>query len=78
MSRMVIDDVLWDGFQKLSPKPKGRHGNDARLFMEAICSMLRTGATWRDLSRYMAIGKAFIIDIIIGLKKAILLPYWQN
>ena len=49
MSRMVIDDVLWERLQKLLPKPKGRHGKDDRLFMEAICWMLRTGAAWRDL-----------------------------
>jgi len=37
---MVIDDVLWERLQKLLPKPKGRHGKNDRLFMEAICWML--------------------------------------
>ncbi len=49
MSRMVIDDEIWSRLEKLLPKPKGRHGEDDRLFMEAICWMLRTGAAWRDL-----------------------------
>ncbi|HAU2361943.1 TPA: IS5 family transposase, partial [Legionella pneumophila] len=49
MSRMVIDDEMWFRLEKLLPKPKGRHGEDDRLFMEAICWMLRTGAAWRDL-----------------------------
>ena len=49
MSRMVIDDEMWSRLEKLLPKPKGRHGKDDRLFMEAICWMLRTGAAWRDL-----------------------------
>ena len=49
MSRMVIDDEMWTRLKKLLPKPKGRHGNDDRLFIEAICWMLRTGAAWRDL-----------------------------
>jgi transposase len=49
MSRMVIDDEMWSRLEKLLPKPKGRHGKDERLFMEAICWMLRTGAAWRDL-----------------------------
>ncbi|HAT8180802.1 TPA: transposase [Legionella pneumophila] len=49
MSRMAIDAELWERLHKLLPKPKGRHGNDDRLFMEAICWMLRTGAAWRDL-----------------------------
>ncbi|MCP0914066.1 hypothetical protein NKV53_06855 [Legionella sp. 27cVA30] len=42
MSRMVIDDEMWSRLEKLLPKPKGRHGEDDRLFMEAICWMLRT------------------------------------
>ncbi|WP_080446473.1 transposase [Legionella pneumophila] len=49
MSRMVIDDEMWFRLEKLLPKPKGRHGEDYRLFMEAICWMLRTGTAWRDL-----------------------------
>ena len=49
MSRMVIDDEMWSCLEKLLPKPKGRHGKDDRLFIEAICWMLRTGAAWRDL-----------------------------
>ena len=49
ISRMVIDDEMWSGLEKLLPKPKGRHGRNNRLFMEAICWMLRTGAAWRDL-----------------------------
>jgi len=43
---MVIDDEMWSRLEKLLPKPKGRHGKDDRLFMEAICWMLRTGAAW--------------------------------
>ena len=49
MSRMVIDDEMWSRLEKLLPKPKGRHGKDDRLFIEAIGWMLRTGAAWRDL-----------------------------
>lgn len=49
MARMVIDDVLWEKIKDLLPKPKGRHGQNDRLFIEAICWMLRTGAAWRDL-----------------------------
>jgi len=35
MSGMVIDDEMWSGLEKLLPKPKGHHGKDDRLFMEA-------------------------------------------
>jgi len=78
---MVIDDELWERLQKLLPKPKGRHGKDDRLFMEAICWMLRTGAAWRDLpsdygkwksvyNRYNNWSKkGYISDIQAELKK---------
>ena len=49
MSRMVINDEMWVKFESLLPAPKGRHGHDDRLFIEAICWILRTGAPWRDL-----------------------------
>ena len=49
MGRQMIDDELWEKLQDLLPKPKGRHGTNDRLFLEAICWMLRTGAPWRDL-----------------------------
>ncbi len=49
MSRMVIDDVMWDRLEPLLPKPKGRRGKDDRLFLEGVCWILRTGAPWRDL-----------------------------
>ncbi|MDP3705478.1 MAG: hypothetical protein Q8R24_06165 [Legionellaceae bacterium] len=42
MSRMVTDDEMWSRLEKLLPKPKGRHGKDDRLFMEALCWMLRS------------------------------------
>ena len=59
MSRMVIDDEVWSRLEKLLPKPKGRHGKDDRLFMEAICWMLRTGAAWRDLPRFRRISTRY-------------------
>ena len=49
MSRMVIDDAMWEKLKVLLPAPKGRHGNDDRLFIESVCWILRTGAPWRDL-----------------------------
>ena len=49
MSRMVIDDSMWNKLKKLLPAPKGRHGNDDRQFLEAACWIIRTGCPWRDL-----------------------------
>ncbi|RUR09017.1 hypothetical protein ELY14_09850, partial [Legionella septentrionalis] len=37
MSRFVIDDKMWNKLEKLLPSPKGRHGENDRLFIEAVC-----------------------------------------
>ncbi|HAU2284418.1 TPA: transposase [Legionella pneumophila] len=87
MSRMVIDDEMWFRLEKLLPKPKGRHGEDDRLFMEAICWMLRTGTAWRDLpldygnrksvyNRYNNWSKkGYITAILTELKKSVVAEY---
>ena len=49
MTRYVITDEIWAQIQPLLPKPKGRHGKDDRLFLEAVIWIIRTGAPWRDL-----------------------------
>jgi transposase len=49
MPRSVIDDAMWERLKRLLPSPKGRHGHDDRLFLEAVCWIVRTGAPWRDL-----------------------------
>ncbi|HGK7684485.1 TPA: transposase [Legionella pneumophila] len=49
MSRFVINDAMWNKLEPLLSAPKGRHGADDRLFIEAICWVIRTGAPWRDL-----------------------------
>ncbi|WP_187297911.1 transposase [Legionella pneumophila] len=81
MSRMVIDNEMWFRLEKLLPKSKGRHGEDDRLFMEAICWILHTGAAWRDLpsdygnrksvyNRYNNWSKkGYITPILAELKK---------
>ena len=51
MGRMVIDDRCWSKLKVLLPAPKGRRGNNDRLFLEAVCWSLRTGAPWRDLPK---------------------------
>ena len=49
MSRFVLDQQMWSKLEPLLPEPKGRHGNNDRLFLEGVCWIIRTGAPWRDL-----------------------------
>lgn len=49
MARKVLTDEIWNTLQPLLPMPKGRHGKDDRMFLEAVCWIVRTGAPWRDL-----------------------------
>jgi len=48
---MVLTNEMWEKLSKLLPIPKGRHGKDDRLFLEAVCWIVRTGAPWRDLPK---------------------------
>lgn len=40
---------MWEKLAPLLPAPKGRHGKDDRMFLEALYWVIRTGAPWRDL-----------------------------
>jgi transposase len=52
MDRLSLTDVQW---QKMEPHclgkktDPGRAGGEARLFMEAVLWIARTGSPWRDL-----------------------------
>lgn len=52
MIRRELTNVQWKRIEKLVPGKvgdKGRHGEDNRLFVDAVLWVLRTGAPWRDL-----------------------------
>ncbi len=51
MARFVIDDRMWEKLEPLiiNAKKAGRPAINNRLFIEAVCWMIRTGAPWRDL-----------------------------
>jgi len=50
MARFVLNNQMWSKLQILLPsRASGGRPSDDRLFIEAVCWILRTGAPWRDL-----------------------------
>ena len=52
MIRRELDDAKWQRIEHLVPGKdgdKGRHGEDNRLFVDAVLWIARSGAPWRDL-----------------------------
>jgi transposase len=52
MTRFVLTDAQWARIEPHclgKPTDPGRTGGDARLFLEAVLWIARTGAPWRDL-----------------------------
>jgi putative transposase len=50
--RRELTDAQWARIEKLVPGKegdKGRHGEDNRLFVDAVLWIARTGSPWRDL-----------------------------
>jgi transposase len=52
MDRLILTDAQWAKMQPHclgKPTDPGRTGSDARLFLEAVLWIARTGSPWRDL-----------------------------
>ena len=52
MIRRELNDTQWQRIERLVPGKegdKGRHGEDNRLFVDAVLWIARAGAPWRDL-----------------------------
>ena len=52
MIRRELTNAQWGRIENLVPGKegdRGRHGEDNRLFVDAVLWILRTGAPWRDL-----------------------------
>ncbi len=52
MIRRELSDAQWRRLERLVPGKegdKGRHGEDNRLFIDAVLWLARAGAPWRDL-----------------------------
>ena len=54
MIRRELTDAQWRRIERLVPGKegdKGRHGEDNRLFVDAVLWINRAGAPWRDLPK---------------------------
>jgi transposase len=52
----MLSDAQWALIEPLVPGRQGdpgRHGNNNRLFVEAVLWILRTGSPWRDLPKHL-------------------------
>jgi putative transposase len=52
--RRELTDAQWQRIERLVPGKdgdKGRHGEDNRLFVDAVLWLARAGAPWRDLPK---------------------------
>jgi transposase len=52
--RRALTDAQWRCIERLVPGKsgdKGRHGEDNRLFVDAVLWLARAGAPWRDLPK---------------------------
>jgi transposase len=52
MNRFILTDAQWAKMEPHclgKPTDPGRTGSDARLFLEAVLWIARTGSPWRDL-----------------------------
>ena len=52
MIRRELTDAQWRRIERLVPGKegdRGRHGEDNRLFVDAVLWIARAGAPWRDL-----------------------------
>jgi putative transposase len=52
--RRELTDAQWRRIERLVPGKegdKGRHGEDNRLFVDAVLWLARAGAPWRDLPK---------------------------
>ncbi len=66
MSRMVIDDVLWERLQKLLPKPNGRHG--VERFFQKIKRFRRIATRYDKTARMYLTGIMFVSKCILGIE----------
>lgn len=51
MLRPIITDSIWKKFEPIFSSAKLKRGKDDRMFLEAICWVMRTGSPWSSLPR---------------------------
>lgn len=51
MMKPIISDSIWKKFEPIFNSSKVKKGKDDRMFLEAVCWVMRTGSPWSSLPR---------------------------
>lgn len=51
MIKPIITDSIWKKFAPIFNGSKVKKGKDDRMFLEAVCWVMRTGSPWSSLPR---------------------------
>ncbi len=51
MMKLIITDSIWKKFEPIFNSSKVKKGKDDRMFLEAVCWVMRTGSPWSSLPR---------------------------
>ncbi len=51
MIKPIITDSIWKKFEPIFNSSKVKKGKDDRMFLEAVCWVMRTGCPWSSLPR---------------------------
>ncbi len=51
MIKPIITDSIWKKFEPILNDSKVKKGKNDRMFLEAVCWVMRTGSPWSSLPR---------------------------
>ena len=77
VKRHEITDSQWSRILPFIPAPKGRHGGDIRLFLNAVLWIAKQALLGETYLINLAIGVSFTKDFQLGLIKIISLVFFR-